>query len=354
MKRNKKRTAIFFAILAAALYAVNIPFSKLFMVKVPSTMMAAFLYLGAGVGMLLCTLTEKKLSKNLEPEMLTRKELPYTVAMVILDIIAPILLMWGIRSTSSANVSLLNNFEIVATSVIALVVFRESISKRLWTAIVLVIIASVILSFEGAGSFSFQNGSFLVLGACICWGFENNCTKMISNKSSEEIVIIKGLFSGIGSLITALILGEQFPAGRWILFVMILGFVAYGLSINFYIMAQKELGAAKTSAYYSIAPFLGVAFSMLLLGERPRIQFYIALVIMAVSGLIMVKDTITLQHTHEHTHTHTHEHRHGNIVHTHEHTHTHTHQHIHEADNEVHTHVHSDLDDHRHSHAVNE
>ena len=237
-------------------------------------------------------LIEKRIGKRERKEPLTKKELPYTVAMVVLDIIAPILLMLGITMTNSANVSLFNNFEIVATSIIALVVFKEVISKKLWFAIVLVTIASIVLSFEGAGSFIFNQGSLFVLGACLCWGFENNCTKMISNKSSVEIVVIKGTFSGLGSMIVAFLLGERIPAIQWLICVLVLGFVAYGLSIHFYIMAQKDLGAAKTSAYYSIAPFLGVAFSMILLNERPRIQFYVALIIMIFSTYFMVKDTI--------------------------------------------------------------
>lgn len=166
------------------------------------------------------------------------------------------------------------------------------IPKRLWFAIGLVTLTSIILSFEGNGAFVFNEGSLLVLVACTCWGFENNCTKMLSHKSSEEIVIIKGCFSGLGSFIVALLLGESIPAMKYILAVMLLGFVAYGLSINFYIMAQKDLGAAKTSAFYSIAPFLGVGFSMLLLGEKPGLQFYIALAIMAVSTVMMARDTI--------------------------------------------------------------
>lgn len=291
MTKNKQ-IAVLFAIAAAALYAINIPLSKLLLIKVDTTMMAAFLYLGAGIGMLIYSGAGKLTGKQKKRELLTRKELPYTVAMVVLDIIAPILLMAGISRTNSANVSLLNNFEIVATSIIALIIFKEVISKRLWLAIGLVTLASVILSFEGDGAFVFNEGSLLVLGACTCWGFENNCTKMLSHKSSEEIVIIKGCFSGLGSFIVALLLGEGIPAVKYILAVMLLGFVAYGLSINFYIMAQKYLGAAKTSAFYSIAPFLGVGFSMLLLGEKPGLQFYIALAIMAVSTVMMARDTI--------------------------------------------------------------
>lgn len=290
MKTKKLATA--FAILAAALYAINIPLSKLLLAHVGSSMMAAFLYLGAGIGMFLYCLVADLTVTRKKKERLTKNELPYTIAMVVLDIVAPILLMIGITKTNSANVSLLNNFEIVATSLIALFIFKEVISKKLWLAIGLVTVASIILSFSGNDAFSFNTGSLFVLGACICWGFENNCTKMLSSKSSEQIVIIKGCFSGLGSLIVALIAGEPIPAFKFILAVLLLGFVAYGLSINFYITAQKDLGAAKTSAYYSIAPFLGVAFSLVLLGERPTIQFYIALVIMIVSTVLMTKDTM--------------------------------------------------------------
>lgn len=289
---NKKIMAAAFAIFAAALYAINIPFSKMLIEHVDATMMAGLLYLGAGVGMFLYTSISGVFGKKVVKEPLTKTELPYTIAMVVLDIFAPILLMNGLKITSSANATLLNNFEIVATSMIALVIFKEVISKRLWIAIALVTISSVILTFEGSESFSFNIGSLLVLGATVCWGFENNCTNKISNKSSEEIVIIKGLFSGLGSFIAALIIGETIPELIYIVLVLLLGFVSYGLSINFYISAQKHIGAAKTSAFYSISPFLGVIFSLMLLGERPGAQFYIALGIMIVGTVLIVRDTI--------------------------------------------------------------
>ena len=287
-----KALAAVFAILAAALYAINVPLSKLLLEHVGTTMMAAFLYLGAGLGLLVYSVAGKAIGRITIKEPLTRKELPYTVAMVVLDIAAPILLMLGIARTNSANVSLLNNFEIVATSLIAFFIFKEVLTRRLCAAILLVTLASIILGFEGAGSFVLNTGSLFVLGACVCWGFENNCTRMISSKSSVEIVIIKGCFSGLGSLLIALLLGEELPSPSWMLRVLLLGFVSYGLSINFYILAQKELGAAKTSEFYSVAPFLGVAFSMLLLGERPDMQFYAALAIMLLATVLMVQDTM--------------------------------------------------------------
>ena len=342
-----KNLATFFAIFAALLYAINIPFSKLLLAQVQPTMMAAFLYLGAGVGLFLLD----RLSGSSERgEPLTKAELPYTIGMVVLDIAAPILLMLGLQRTNSANAALLNNFEIVATSMIAFFVFHEVLSKRLVFAIVLVTAASVALSFEGKGSFQFHTGSLLVLAAACCWGLENNCTRMLSSKSSVQITTIKGIFSGCGSLIVAFSLGEKLPTIICTLAVLLLGFVAYGLSINFYIKAQKELGAAKTSAYYSTAPFLGVIFGMILLGERPDPQFYVGLVIMIAATALMVRDTISLQHTHEHVHVHTHEHQHGEYAHTHEHIHIHTHTHIHDKDESAHTHKHNHADDHCHLH----
>ena len=284
-----KTIATFFAILAAALYAINIPLSKILLQHVSPTMMAAFLYLGAGIGLFIYG----KITKEQEhSESLTKAELPYTIGMILLDIAAPILLMLGLGSTNSANASLLNNFEIVATSCIAFLIFKEMISKRLTLAIILVTIASIMLSFEGKGSFEFNTGSLFVLAASCCWGLENNCTRMLSSKSSVQITTIKGLFSGLGSLIVALIVGENIPEIIWMIAVLILGFVAYGLSINFYIKAQKHLGAAKTSAYYSVAPFLGVFFGIVLLNETPCIQFYIGLIIMIIAIVLMIKDTI--------------------------------------------------------------
>lgn len=280
--RNKRQTAVFYAILAAVLYAINSPFSKLLLKKIPSTMMAALLYLGAGIGLVIIGSLQKRFLSKTQELPLTKKELPYTIGMVLLDIAAPIFLMIGLTMTTAANASLLNNFEIVATSIIALGIYKEKISGRLWFAIVLVTISSMILSIQDVSSFSFSIGSLFVLVACICWGFENNCTRNLSSKDPLQIVIIKGFFSGLGSLIIALILGERITNILYIAFALILGFVAYGLSIFFYIYAQRELGAAKTSTYYAIAPFIGSFLSLIIFREKPTISFIIALAIMVI------------------------------------------------------------------------
>lgn len=273
-----KKTAIIYAVLAAALYALNAPISKLLLAQIPSTMMAGLLYLGAGLGMFFM----EKLKKNKEELPLTKIELPYTIAMVVLDIAAPILLMIGLTKCSAANASLLNNFEIVATSLIALFIFKETINKRLWIAIIFVTFSSILLSFEDMSSLEFSWGSLFVLFACVCWGLENNCTRMLSSKNPAQIVIVKGLGSGLGSLLLSLILGERFIWIEYILLALLLGFVAYGLSIYFYIYAQRDLGAAKTSTYYAISPFIGAILSLIIFSEQPSMIFIIALIIMAI------------------------------------------------------------------------
>lgn len=274
--------SILWAILAAALYALNAPVSKLLLTSVPPTMMAAFLYLGAGVGMLAVGTVRRVVEKIPSERRLSRKDLPYTVGMIVLDVAAPIFLMMGLSTTASANVSLLNNFEIVATSLIALLLFKETISRRLWLAIGLITLSSVVLSIEDASSFQFSSGSLFVLLACVCWGFENNCTRMMAQSDPLEIVVIKGFGSGIGSLLIAFAAGETLPAPGLIPLILLLGFVSYGLSIFFYVSAQRRLGAALTSAFYAVAPFIGAILSLLVFRTLPGARFFAALAIMAV------------------------------------------------------------------------
>ncbi len=286
MNSSSKR-GLLCALLAAAFYALNAPLSKLLLQSVAPTMLAALLYLGAGLGMAILHGAGKRRALNRQEEPLTARELPYTIGMVLLDIAAPIALMVGLSRTSAANAALLNNFEIVATSLIARLVFGEAISRRLGLGIALVTLSSMILSFQDVSSFAFSTGSLFVLLACVCWGFENNCTRRLSSKNPVEIVVIKGIFSGLGSLVVALCLGESLPSPVHALGALGLGFVAYGLSIVFYIYAQRELGAAKTSAYYAIAPFIGVALSLIIFAEQPSFSFVAALLIMILGTYVV-------------------------------------------------------------------
>ncbi len=333
----QKTKAILFALLAAAFYAVNVPFSKLLLAHVGPATMAALLYLGAGVGIGVMSL----FNRQEQSAKLDRKDLPFVVGMILLDIAAPIFLMLGISYGSSSNASLLGNFEIVATTVIALAVFKEAVSPRLWAAIALITLASILLSFEGTDSFHFSYGSLFVLLATVCWGFENNCTRKISSKSTYEIVILKGVFSGLGSLAIAFIKGEAVPQLIDIVLAMLLGFVAYGLSIFLYIRAQNTLGAAKTSAYYAVAPFIGAFLSFVFLREKLTGMYLAALVVMAAGTALVAADTLVRQHTHPHQHTFTH--THDGSTHTHTITHSHEHNHYRADGNHGHHHPTSEL-----------
>ena len=281
---------IFLAVLAAALYALNAPLSKLLLDFVPPTLMAGFLYLGAGLGMGVIALVRKAQGSASGEQSLTRAELPYTLAMILLDIAAPIFLLLGLSYTTAANASLLNNFEIVATALIALAVFGERISPRLWGGILCVTLSCVLLSFEDVKSLDFSVGSLLVLLACVCWGVENNCTRRLSDKDPLQIVLLKGIFSGLGSVIIGLCLNERVSVLWSVLAVLGVGFVAYGLSIFFYVHAQRLLGAARTSAYYAVAPFIGALLSLVMFGQMPPYTYFIALGVMALGAWLCAKD----------------------------------------------------------------
>ena len=347
MKKSGKSMAVIMALLAATFYAINIPFSKILLEKVTPTFMASFLYLGAGIGVGIMYLLNSKKEKKIEK--LSKTDLPYTVGMIVLDILAPIFLMIGINIGSASNASLLGNFEIVATTLIAILIFKEVVTSRLWIAIGFITFSSIVLSFEGSGSFKFSVGSLFVILATCCWGLENNCTRMISDKSTYEIVILKGIFSGTGSFIIAIILGENILGIKYIFISMLLGFVAYGLSIFLYIRAQRELGTAKTSAYYAIAPFIGTFLSFAVDGDRLSEVYFIGLIFMIIGSVIVVYDTMLKNHIHNHIHTIVHTHN-GS---THKHIIKHEHTHSHSGSEEKHCHNHDDYinsDEHKRIH----
>lgn len=348
---DKKLKSIGYAILAALLYGISSPVSKLLLVEIPPTLMASLLYLGAGLGMLGINLFQVMMKHEKKEAKMTVKELPYIIGMILLDIAAPILLMFGLTLTTSSNASLLNNFEIVATTIIAMLIFKETIGKRMWLAIILITLSSILLSLQDVSSLTFSVGSIFVILACISWGFENNCTRMLSLKDPLQIVVVKGFGSGIGSLIIYFTINELSFNLIYIALALLLGFVAYGMSIYLYIRAQRDLGAARTSAFYATAPFIGVIISWIVLREPVTLTFMMALLIMLIGTYFAVSE----DHKHSHLHwteSHEHKHNHDDGHHNHhheneiigEHSHAHTHEEI--------EHVHGHLPDlhHRHTH----
>ncbi len=285
---NNKIKALIAAFLSAFLFGICTPYSKILSKVIPSVELGGLLYLGAGIG-LFVTVVLKKGKKEL---FLTKKELPYLILMVLLDILAIICLMVGLFRTNSANASLLGNFELVATTIFARLLFQESISKKLIISIGLITLGSIILTFEGAGSFCFNSYSIFVLLSCVFWGLENNCTKKLSIKDTRQITIIKGIFSGFGCLLIAFLLKKIVLYPKFILLGLLLGLFSYGISVSLYIFSQRYLGASKTGACFSLAPFFGVIFSFLILSESLGLSFYLGLVIMIIAVFLVIKDTI--------------------------------------------------------------
>jgi drug/metabolite transporter (DMT)-like permease len=329
------------ALLAAILYGISSPFSKLLLERLPPTLLAALLYLGAGIGMSLVQLARRASATTAREAKFARSDLPFIAGMIVLDIAAPILLMLGLRASTAETASLLNNFEIVATSMVAMVFFREAIGRRLWIAIGLISVASAILSVPDPSRLALSPGALLVLGASVCWGMENNCTRMLSLKDPVQIVVLKGFGSGTGALVIAMFSGAWTFDVPYLLFALLLGFFAYGLGVYFYILAQRRLGAARTSTFYAAAPFIGVLLSWIILREAITPAFVIALLLMGLGAYFVVSEV------------HRHSHVHDPVVHEHKHTHDDGH-HDHDHEPEIvgeHTHVHShDAVEHQHRH----
>ena len=290
MKNDSVKKGVFFALLSALLYALSVPFSKVLLEFVPSTMMAGLLYIGAGLGMGVVAIFRKGTGNFSSEEKFTKSDLPYVFGMIILDIAAPISLMFGLDITSAANASLLNNFEYAATALIAFFIFREKISPRLWLGICLTCFSCILLSVEDFSAFRFSAGSALILLSAVLWGIENNCTGALSKKDPLIIVVLKGIFCGGTSFLLALSLGEKPENLLSIAAVLVLGLFSYGLSIFVFVYAQRYLGAARTSVYSALTPFFGTALSLIIFRESPGVKYFSALVLMIASAWLSSSD----------------------------------------------------------------
>jgi len=292
MLRNKSVTyiAIVYAILAALFYGFGTPLSKLLLLHISPYLLASLLYFGAGIGMLFVVLLSKAQRKSKIINEFKKKDLKYVILMIVLDIIAPILLMIGLLTTNASTASLLNNFEIVFTGIIAMIFFKEIVGRKMWVAISLIVLAGTMLTFEDFTGFHISIGALFVLGASLSWGLENNCTRMLAKGNPLHVVVIKGFGSGLGSLIIALAVNQVSVVWYFVILALLLGFFSYGMSLYFYISAQRQLGAARTSAFYAIAPFVGSIFSFIVLKDSLSIVFGIAFILMIFGTYLAIKE----------------------------------------------------------------
>jgi drug/metabolite transporter (DMT)-like permease len=332
---------IFQALLAALFFGASAPLSKLLLGEVSPVLMAAFLYLGSGTGISLVKLSQRIRSSPKEAR-IRRPDVGWLAGAIIAGgIIAPIILMVSLQYTAASTASLLLNFEGVATTLIALFFFRESISRQAFAAIIAITFASIFLSTNPqASNFRFSLGALGVLLACTMWGLDNNFTRNISAKDPLTIVAWKGLVAGTFSLFLSLFLGQQLPALRSILGILLLGFISYGLSTMLFIYSMRGLGASRTSALYGTAPLAGVILSILIFHDPITWSFVVAAILMVAGALILSGEEhahfhihMPVVHEHRHTHDEFHGHDEANVTHSHEHEHPRTeHEHGHMPD----------------------
>ncbi len=342
------------ALLAALLFGLSAPLAKVLLGEVAPVPLAGLLYVGSGIAALVLLAFQKRGTASGEAR-LQRSDLRWLVgALLVGGVAAPITLMFSLRATPAATAALLLNFEGVATTLIAGVAFREAIGRRVWGAIALITLASILLSWDRSGEWGFAPGALGILLACAFWGLDNNFTRNISAKNPLTIVAWKGLGAGTFSVVLALILGQPFPGPAVAVRALLLGGVSYGLSIMLFILALRDLGAARTSALFSTAPFIGMVLSLVLFRDPLTLLFLAALPLMAAGALLLVGES----HQHEHIHaglTHEHRHRHGDGHHDHTHTPDEMpehgwHSHVHTHAPQVHSHPHTPDLHHRHAH----
>lgn len=334
------------ALLAAMLFGASAPLAKFLLEDAPPILMAAFLYLGSGGGISLVKLAQRISSKPIEAGIQSPDVKWLAGAILVGGIIAPILLMISLRNTPASTASLLLNFEGAGTTFIALLFFRESISRRALGAIFAITLAGILLSTDFTSGFGFSPGALGVLLACLLWGLDNNFTRNISAKDPLTIVAWKGLVSGTFSLLLGLGLGQQPPALTSVLRILLLGFLSYGLSTMLFIYSMRGLGAARTSALYGTAPLAGVLLSILIFHDPLTLVFGFAALMMVTGAYLLANE----EHAHFHIHmpvVHEHRHRHDDGFHTHS---AEKGSHSHEHEHPLIEHAHSHMPDIHHRH----
>ncbi len=341
------------ALIAALLFGASAPVAKLLLGEVEPIPLAAFLYLGSGIGLLSVKLFQRVNQQGLDSEAQIKKPdyLWLAGAIIAGGIAAPITLLFSLQNTPAATASLLLSFESVATTLIAFFAFKESISARAWWAIALITLASILLSVIPNAEWGLSLGALGIIAACVLWGIDNNFTRNISAKDPITIVTIKGLIAGSFSLGMAVVLGNKIPSWEVILGALALGSLSYGASIVLFIYAMRGIGAARTSALFSAAPIAGMVLSLLIFQEFPSWMFFIAFPLMVIGTLFLVNEEHEHDHLHEvivHEHAHTHDD--GHHGHSHEGNSAQQHSHVHTHPAVVHTHHHMPDLHHRHIH----
>lgn len=332
-----------YALLASLLFGASTPFAKTLIEHIAPQMLAGLLYAGSGLGLLAWFLLRPNADSLLEDHNhLERKDLPWLSGAVLFGgIVAPVLLMFGLSQTPASTASLLLNIEGVLTALLAWFVFKENYDRRIMLGMGFIIAGGVLLSWKQGQSADTPWSAIAIIGACLCWAIDNNFTRKVSASDAVQIAGIKGLVAGVVNLGVTMMLGNALPSLENATISMLVGFCGYGVSLVLFVLALRHIGTARTGAYFSTAPFIGVLVSLLLLHESPHAMFWIASAFMGIG--------VWLHLTEHHEHAHEHE----TMTHAHSHSHDEHHQHEHDfswdgTEPHVHQHRHTPL---KHSHA---
>jgi drug/metabolite transporter (DMT)-like permease len=331
------RTGVYCALAGALLFGASTPVAKLLMGELAPILLAGLLYAGSGAG-----LTVWLLVRRARALALPRADYPWLAGAVLAGgIIGPVLLMLGLAATEASTASLLLNLEGVFTALLAWFVFRENFDRRILLGMLFIVCGGVLLGWR-PGGFALSWPAVAIAVACLCWAIDNNLTRKISAGDAVLIAAIKGVVAGAVNLALAAALGATEAKPALYVAAALVGFAGYGVSLVLFVVALRQLGAARTAAYFSTAPFLGAALSFALLGESQTPMFWVAAVLMSVG--------VALHLAERHAHAHAHE----TVSHEHPHMHDEHHRHEHGADwdgKEPHTHPHTHAPlRHSHSH----
>ncbi len=344
---------LLYILLSASLFGLSPPLAKLLVEEISPVALAGLLYLGSCAGLTIYRVVRRTsglTAKSTVP--LEIKDIPWLSGAILFGgILGPICLMMGLRVVSGFSASLLLNLEGLATAVIAVLLFKENTGKRFWLALTCMTLAGIMLSWNPElGRFTLK-GPLLVTAAMVCWGLDNNLTCKISDKDPIQIAQIKGFFAGGTCLFLALLLKMTLPLEMSLVWALVLGSFSYGLSLVLFIKALKGLGSSRTGAFFSLAPFVGAVFSIIVLREWLGWVMFPAAAQMFAGVYLIWVERHSHRHFHPHlTHAHTHSHDDGHHLHSHpdqvEQPHAHEHTHY----ETEHVHVHWPDTHHRHRH----
>jgi drug/metabolite transporter (DMT)-like permease len=349
-----QRGGVAAALAAAALFGASTPAAKTLLNAVHPAILAGVLYAGSGLALGAWWVVRNCLRRARPEAPLRMRDLGWLAGAIIAGgVLGPVLLMVGLRSTPAAVGSLLLNLEGVLTASLAWFVFRESFDRRIFAGMVCILGGGILLSWRGG---QVDGGSvwsaLAIVGACLAWAVDNNLTRKISASDPLQIASLKGLVAGPTSILLGLTAGGHLPGPVYLVVGAAAGALGYGLSLTLFISALRQIGTARTAAYFSVAPFVGAALSILFLGDETSWRLVAAGLLMAAGVWLHLSERHAHAHPHgpeEHEHRHTHdehhEHEHEPAV---EHGETHSHRHFHEP--LIHSHPHYPDTHHRHGH----